>query len=280
MYWNISKNFFLRHASAALSFQGSIPPQWRMPGTATLSPATPGGAQYRHPPDHRTPPAPKSGARQLEAEFDPRPDMKGATTADQTAEVWQVLQQGGFDLDELLMGYTAHYIDAGHGTWHTRQIVGETAPTYWESRAPRSAAAWKRCKNTRRKKFNKGEIDVSGALRPDRAAFQDHTRYRFFLSPGPFAARSLDALIYAIKDSATSSRPAEKSVAAKPCCAACCWTGCLPTSKLSTSPTRTVYRDELLYAIADRSRPRAGRERRSTSSADPAKPAGSHLRAR
>ena len=57
-------------------------------------------------------PGTEVGARQLEAEFDPQPDMKGATTADQTAEVRQVLQQGGFDLDELLMGYTAHYIDA------------------------------------------------------------------------------------------------------------------------------------------------------------------------
>jgi DNA-binding NtrC family response regulator len=38
--------------------------------------------------------------------------MNGSTPTDQTAEVRQVLQQGGFDLDELLMGYTARYIDA------------------------------------------------------------------------------------------------------------------------------------------------------------------------
>jgi DNA-binding NtrC family response regulator len=51
-------------------------------------------------------------ARQLETEFDPQPEMNGATPADFSGEIRQVLQQGGFDLDELLMGYTARYIDA------------------------------------------------------------------------------------------------------------------------------------------------------------------------
>jgi DNA-binding NtrC family response regulator len=50
--------------------------------------------------------------RQLEAEFDPQPEMNGDSQADQSVEIRQVLQQGGFDLDELLMGYTARYIDA------------------------------------------------------------------------------------------------------------------------------------------------------------------------
>jgi DNA-binding NtrC family response regulator len=49
--------------------------------------------------------------RQLEAEFDPQPEMTGVTPTDVTAEVRQILQQGGFDLDDLLMGYTARYID-------------------------------------------------------------------------------------------------------------------------------------------------------------------------
>jgi len=57
-------------------------------------------------------PGAEVNARQLEAEFDPQPEMQGTAPADQIAEVRQVLQQGGFDLDELLMGYTARYIDA------------------------------------------------------------------------------------------------------------------------------------------------------------------------
>jgi DNA-binding NtrC family response regulator len=50
--------------------------------------------------------------RQLEAEFDPQPEMTSTNPVDLSAEVRQVLQQGGFNLDELLMSYTAHYIDA------------------------------------------------------------------------------------------------------------------------------------------------------------------------
>ncbi len=50
--------------------------------------------------------------QRLEAEFDPQPEMNGEAQTDQSAEIRQVLQQGGFDLDELLMGYTARYIDA------------------------------------------------------------------------------------------------------------------------------------------------------------------------
>ena len=49
--------------------------------------------------------------RQLEAEFDTQTEMTGATPGDQSAEVRQVLLQGGFDLDALLMGYTARYIE-------------------------------------------------------------------------------------------------------------------------------------------------------------------------
>jgi DNA-binding NtrC family response regulator len=57
-------------------------------------------------------------ARQLEAEFDPQPEMSDSSSPDQTAEIRQVLQQGGFDLDELLMGYTARYIDAAMDLAH------------------------------------------------------------------------------------------------------------------------------------------------------------------
>jgi DNA-binding NtrC family response regulator len=50
--------------------------------------------------------------QQLEAEFDPQPEMPGIMPADLSAEAQQILLQGGFDLDDLLMGYTARYIDA------------------------------------------------------------------------------------------------------------------------------------------------------------------------
>jgi DNA-binding NtrC family response regulator len=50
--------------------------------------------------------------RQLEAEFDPQPEMTSTNPVDLSAEVQHVLQQGGFNLDELLMSYTARYIDA------------------------------------------------------------------------------------------------------------------------------------------------------------------------
>ncbi|MFZ2161556.1 MAG: sigma-54 dependent transcriptional regulator [Sideroxyarcus sp.] len=63
-------------------------------------------------------PGAEINARQLEAEFDPQPEMQGSMPTDQTAEVRQVLQQGGFDLDELLMGYTARYIEAAMDLAH------------------------------------------------------------------------------------------------------------------------------------------------------------------
>ncbi len=47
-------------------------------------------------------------ARQLEAEFDPQPSAPSGPTA----EAQQILQQGGFNLDDLLMDYTDRYIDA------------------------------------------------------------------------------------------------------------------------------------------------------------------------
>jgi DNA-binding NtrC family response regulator len=52
----------------------------------------------------------KVSAKQLEAEFDPQasaPEPSGATD-----EAREVLQRGGFDLDHMLMDYTARYIDA------------------------------------------------------------------------------------------------------------------------------------------------------------------------
>jgi DNA-binding NtrC family response regulator len=51
-------------------------------------------------------------AKQLEAELDPQPDSSGSVQNDLTSEAKLVLQQGNFDLDELLMGYTARYVDA------------------------------------------------------------------------------------------------------------------------------------------------------------------------
>jgi DNA-binding NtrC family response regulator len=57
-------------------------------------------------------PGTEVNARQLEAEFDPQSEMTGTTPAELSAEIRQVLQQGGFDLDDLLLGYTARYIDA------------------------------------------------------------------------------------------------------------------------------------------------------------------------
>jgi DNA-binding NtrC family response regulator len=54
----------------------------------------------------------KINARQLEAEFDPQPSAPAGEPSDLTAEVRQVLQQGGFNLDDLLMDYTDRYIGA------------------------------------------------------------------------------------------------------------------------------------------------------------------------
>lgn len=63
-------------------------------------------------------PGAEVNSRQLEAEFDPQPEMNGDAKTEQSAEIRQVLQQGGFDLDELLMGYTARYIDAAMDLAH------------------------------------------------------------------------------------------------------------------------------------------------------------------
>ena len=51
-------------------------------------------------------------ARQIEAEFDPQLELTGTSPAEMSEDIRQVLQQGGFDLDDLLLGYTARYIDA------------------------------------------------------------------------------------------------------------------------------------------------------------------------
>ena len=63
-------------------------------------------------------PGTKINLRQLESEFDPQPEMTGSAPTDQTAEVRLILQQGNFDLDELLMGYTSRYIDAAMDLAH------------------------------------------------------------------------------------------------------------------------------------------------------------------
>lgn len=51
-------------------------------------------------------------ARQIEAEFDPQLELTGTSPTEMSEDIRQVLQQGGFDLDDLLLGYTARYIDA------------------------------------------------------------------------------------------------------------------------------------------------------------------------
>jgi DNA-binding NtrC family response regulator len=51
-------------------------------------------------------------ARQLENEFDPQTDVTASISSDASAEARQILQQGGFDLDDMLMDHTARYIDA------------------------------------------------------------------------------------------------------------------------------------------------------------------------
>ncbi len=51
-------------------------------------------------------------ARQIEAEFDPQLELTGTPSTGMPDNIRQVLQQGGFDLDDLLLGYTARYIDA------------------------------------------------------------------------------------------------------------------------------------------------------------------------
>jgi len=56
----------------------------------------------------------KVNSRQLEAEFDPQP----SAPVDSSADARQVLQQGGFSLDDLLMGYTSCYIDAAMDLAH------------------------------------------------------------------------------------------------------------------------------------------------------------------
>ncbi len=57
-------------------------------------------------------------AQQLEAEFDPQADVANTSQTDLSAEIRQELQQGGFNLDDLLMGYTARYIDAAMNLAH------------------------------------------------------------------------------------------------------------------------------------------------------------------
>jgi DNA-binding NtrC family response regulator len=54
----------------------------------------------------------KINATQLESEFDPQTDMAAFSQADPSLDARQILQQGNFNLDELLMGYTSRYIDA------------------------------------------------------------------------------------------------------------------------------------------------------------------------
>jgi DNA-binding NtrC family response regulator len=57
-------------------------------------------------------------ARQLEAEFDPQPSAPTGEPSDLSIDAKQVLLQGDFNLDELLMGYTDRYIEAAMGLAH------------------------------------------------------------------------------------------------------------------------------------------------------------------
>ncbi len=57
-------------------------------------------------------PGKEIGVAQLEAEFDPQiPSPKGGAS-ESTNDARRALQQGGFNLDDMLMGYTQTYIDA------------------------------------------------------------------------------------------------------------------------------------------------------------------------
>lgn len=54
----------------------------------------------------------KVNSIQLEAEFDPQTGMVTSALTDLALDARQILQQGNFNLDDLLMGYTSRYIDA------------------------------------------------------------------------------------------------------------------------------------------------------------------------
>lgn len=54
----------------------------------------------------------KVNSMQLESEFDPQTDMAASAATDPSLDARQILQQGNFNLDDLLMGYTSRYIDA------------------------------------------------------------------------------------------------------------------------------------------------------------------------
>ncbi len=57
-------------------------------------------------------PGARLSTRQLESEFDLHPELSDGVTAPPEAGVHARLQQGDFNLDDLLMGYTQTYIDA------------------------------------------------------------------------------------------------------------------------------------------------------------------------
>lgn len=50
--------------------------------------------------------------KQLEAEFDPQPEVVDPASASTSDDARQLLQRGDFNLDDLLMSYTSRYIDA------------------------------------------------------------------------------------------------------------------------------------------------------------------------
>lgn len=54
----------------------------------------------------------KVNSMQLGSEFDPQTDIAASAPADLSLDARQILQQGNFNLDDLLMGYTSRYIDA------------------------------------------------------------------------------------------------------------------------------------------------------------------------
>jgi two-component system nitrogen regulation response regulator GlnG len=57
-------------------------------------------------------PGARLSARQLESEFDLHPELSDGVTTLPEAGAHARLQQGDFNLDDLLMGYTQTYIDA------------------------------------------------------------------------------------------------------------------------------------------------------------------------
>jgi DNA-binding NtrC family response regulator len=100
----------------------------------------------------------KISARQLEAEFDPQPSAQAREPTGLTAEAQQILQQGGFNLDDLLMDYTDRYIGAAMEM--ARGNVSEAAKLLGIARTT-LYSRMEAVQKYKAQKFSKGETDVS-----------------------------------------------------------------------------------------------------------------------